>query len=154
MLVGDTILGRLPTGAAPKPWTKSLFIGQPDSVVLGVHRISRHRGFSVSFSLNYLQCIVTDINVHECFLHDGHPPFSQQLIPIPGLLLPPGKSLTFQLNNFYCCIQNVNSSLHPCQIIRIVHRLGTWWGRMSVHADVWTHGASCCWILHSVINFR
>jgi hypothetical protein len=55
-----------------------------------------------------------DINVLECFLHEGHPPFSQQLIPIPGLRLPPGKSITFQLNNFYCSIQNVNSSLLPC----------------------------------------
>jgi hypothetical protein len=40
--------------------------------------------------------MVTDINVLECFLHDGHPMFSQQLIPIPGLLFPPGKSFAFQ----------------------------------------------------------
>ena len=43
--------------------------------------------------------------------NDGHPTFSQQLIPIPGLVFSPDKSLTFRLNNFYCCILNVNQIL-------------------------------------------
>jgi hypothetical protein len=37
MMVKDTILGRISTCTAPKPWIKFPFLGQPNSVVLGVN---------------------------------------------------------------------------------------------------------------------